>query len=430
MTAVLAGAVMMAWAKAPATAPRGKCPGKVFDCLPGAAQTALPFNWPGNASSLPRPSYLPNLFPQYPLRPHAMTEASMHRPPGDSGEGGEQRPDQGPDQGSEKRVPFAAPPAEAFGARTLDGWDADTELISIGGAMRVLYRGKWIILLSILFSLGVGAAIIRFAQPLYTAHMIVAPKVSESGGASGLISSALGSLGQLGLVDSVLRPDSTILEFTFFEELLTSSVVAGQLLERHRIWREVFVEQWDVANKRWVMPDTWAMRVRSWLYGMFDRPAWGPPTPRSLSEYLRDELSISETGDGLMRKIEYDHPDRDVAVRVLSLLFRETDDWLRRKASRRTEARIAYVRDKLKTVTLAEHRLALAEVLSELEKSHMLSLADAEFAVRVVEPPIASPFPTWPRIELGLALSVVLGFAVGAFVVLSMSRFRRPPAAR
>ncbi len=355
-----------------------------------------------------------------------MNEASIHRPPGDSGGSGVPRPA----AADERPTTLAASPAEGLGARAQGGWDADTELISIGGIVRILYRGKWIMLLSILLSLGVGAAIIRLAQPLYTAHMIVAPKVSEGGGAGGLISSALGSLGKLGLLDNAVPADNALLEFTFFEELLTSSVVASQLLKRHRIWREVFSQQWDTASETWVMPDTPAMKVKSWLYSLFGRPAWGPPTPRSLSQYLRDELSISETGDGLMRKIEYDHADRDVAARVLSLLYRETDDWLRRKAARRTEARIAYIRDKLTTVTMAEHRLALADILSELEKSRMLSLADAEFAARLIEPPVVSSFPTWPRIELGLALALVVGLMLGALVVLSMKRFHGSPGGR
>ena len=85
---------------------------------------------------------------------------------------------------------------------------------------------------------------------------------------------------------------------------------------------------------------------------------------------------------------------------------------------------LAYIESKLATVTVAELRLSLVELLSNQEKRMMMIKVDLPFAARIIQPPVASEDPTFPKPFLALALAVAGGLFVGVFLVFLIDALR------
>ena len=75
-------------------------------------------------------------------------------------------------------------------------------------------------------------------------------------------------------------------------------------------------------------------------------------------------------------------------------------------------------------VTIAEHREALAQTLSEQEKQRMAASSSAPYAAEPFGNATASPRPTSPRPILVLAASLMAGLLLGTLAALGVARLR------
>src|SRR5207248_5127935 len=80
----------------------------------------------------------------------------------------------------------------------------------------------------------------------------------------------------------------------------------------------------------------------------------------------------------------------------------------------RTAQNIAYLTKVLVTTTIAEHRIAIAQALSDQEKSAMLARSDSPFAAELFERPWVSSLPSYPRPFQSLVTSGIFGLLLGA----------------
>jgi uncharacterized protein involved in exopolysaccharide biosynthesis len=91
---------------------------------------------------------------------------------------------------------------------------------------------------------------------------------------------------------------------------------------------------------------------------------------------------------------------------------------LRERAIKRTTDYIAYLSSTLSKVTVAEHRLALAQALSEQEKAAMVARSGASFAADILEAPWVASYPIFPRAFQTLALWTFVGSLLGSGLAL------------
>jgi uncharacterized protein involved in exopolysaccharide biosynthesis len=93
---------------------------------------------------------------------------------------------------------------------------------------------------------------------------------------------------------------------------------------------------------------------------------------------------------------------------------------------RRADNSIAYLSEKLKTVSVAEQRVALTATLSDQEKMRMMASSDAPYAADPIGPPTASFKPTSPLPTVVIVGSFVIGTLIGIVAaMLSDARKRR-----
>ncbi len=171
-------------------------------------------------------------------------------------------------------------------------------------------------------------------------------------------------------------------------------------------------------------PDGPVAEVKAAFLGFFERPPWTPPSAGALAEFLDDGLDVTEIADSAMRRIEFSHEDPQFAVKFLSWLHKEVDELVREQAAERATVRIGYIQEKLNTVTVAEYREALIQLLSDQEMQMMMIQVDLPFSARIIEPPMVSDAPTFPKPFRLLALGAGWGFFVGILLLFLIDSLR------
>lgn len=247
----------------------------------------------------------------------------------------------------------------------------------------------------------------------YTAELKVTA-VSRSGEGLG---SQIGALGGLASLAGIKLDTGQNGSFQLFVEGLRSRLAADQLSTNMAIMTTVFADSWDRKTNKWRRPATTiGQRIKLALRPAFGLPTtqWHPPGGAELFEYLSDRVRIDEKNDSPVVTVTFSHPDPKFAVLLLSELGRVVDANLRAKALHRANEQIHFLTETLATISVAEHRLAIAQALSEQEKVRIMASSTLPFAADVFDGPSSSPFPTKPKPVLVLFLGIFLGALVAA----------------
>lgn len=285
-----------------------------------------------------------------------------------------------------------------------------TRLFDRHEAVLALLNGWFYII--VIAGIGIAYAIqgLQHAQNIYQAQMqVTAAQPSEGAGNAQL--SAVAALAQ---VAAPVQQNGTT--FSFYVDSLTSRDVADVLAKNLRVMHTIFANQWDEETQTWHPPPEgrWARyrrEIKEYL-GLPVQP-WHPPTGEDLLYFLTGNVQVlGDPRKPYLTKVALYYPDRDFAVYFLNLMHQTCDNILRQKETQRTSQNIAFLTKTLATITIAEHRTAIAQVLSDEEKRAMSARNDLPFAAEFFERPWAATFPSYPvPFE-----SIMWGAAGGAFL--------------
>ena len=256
-----------------------------------------------------------------------------------------------------------------------------------------------------------GIIYLHAATYRYTAEMRVIPSQAPANSAT----SRADKFGGLASLVGISTESSETSPFKLYLEEMASRDTASALVMDPSIARVIFAREWDNATKRWVEPTSERNGAMTALKSLMGFPAsdWRPPDGARMQEFLRTRVKIDSAPTQTVTVIRFDHVDPQFAVKVLAALNSIVDQHLRAVALARSSEYAKFLETKLATITIAEHRVAITEVLSEQEKLIMLASSSAPYAADLVEAPTASLRPTSPRPIIVLAASIVLGLVLG-----------------
>jgi len=118
--------------------------------------------------------------------------------------------------------------------------------------------------------------------------------------------------------------------------------------------------------------------------------------------------------------IEFDSSDPQFAIKLLNDVNQAANDHLRKKALLRATEYIDFLSRELNTVTVAEHREAIMQALSEQEKFKMSASSAAPYAADLFDKPWASLTRLSPRPSKAFPSAILMGFLVGAAIILAL----------
>lgn len=286
-----------------------------------------------------------------------------------------------------------------------------------------IWKQKWLIAVFVGLALLYGIIQLNTATYNYTAELRVTPAQPsqvnrmKASGVSGLASIAGLSI-----------PQSTgAASFELYAEGLHSRNVADRLVKNTDLMKTIFSSEWNAKTNQFVEPPaTVRTQIVRGLKSLLGLPvySWEAPDAARLQDYIETQVRVSEDMESPVVTLTFEHPDPKFAVTFLTALHNELDDNLRQKALTRSNQYINYLTNQLQRVTIAEHRAAIADTLSEQEKTRMMASSSLAFAADPFGPVTTSLRPTSPNPTIVLALSIVIGAFSGILVAVLRTQVR------
>lgn len=298
------------------------------------------------------------------------------------------------------------------------------------GLIAALWNYKRAILLTSLAFVLVAIVYLHTAEYRYTAEMRVV--ASQTAANSSAIGGAASRLGNLASLVGISTSSESASPFRLYLEALTSREVAVALAKRPDLMHVVFSSEWDSATQSWrPRRSPPAIETLKSLLGFphVDKPA---PDAARLQDYLARNIKVNNDVKRTVTVIRFDHADPKFAITMLSTINAAADARMKAVALQRASAFAKYLEARLPTILVAEHRVAIADVLSEQEKQIMLASSSAPYAADPVEAPTASLAPTSPRPMVVLIASALFGMVfgtLGAMAAIAVAKARQPTTA-
>lgn len=258
---------------------------------------------------------------------------------------------------------------------------------------------------------------------VYAVQMQVTPVLGSSDQASSR-SSALSSLAQLTGMNPTANQSAS--QFRLYIDSLHSRDLADDLAKNTDLMKVIFSSDWDEQSKTWREPEPSFIELVKGgilqLLGAREQP-WQPPNGARLQAFLAESGHLEIIQDmkrPYLVTIEFDSSDPQFAIRLLNAVNQAADDHLRKKALLQATLYIDYLSKELNTVTVAEHRQAIMQALSEQEKFRMSASSAAPYAADLFDRPWASLTRLSPRPSKAFPSAILMGFLVGAAIILAL----------
>lgn len=286
--------------------------------------------------------------------------------------------------------------------------------IDLRELFRTLWAGRWTIMAVAGMFLVLASLYLRVATYRHTAELFLTP--AQSNGASRL--SGLGGLASIAGIN--LPQGQGEMSFSLYQKGVYSRSLAEALARHPAIMHRVFADEWNAETGQWEQPQGFVPSTISMAKTVLGAPVypWRAPEAGRMQLFLSKSVTVTEDSKNPFATLSFRHKDPAFAVYFLDVLNTELDSILREKALERSTSNIAYLSDQLGKVTIAEHRAAIAESLSEQEKERMAASSSAPYAAEPFGSASASLRPTSPKPVLVLAASLVGGVMLGSLLVL------------
>jgi len=308
--------------------------------------------------------------------------------------------------------------AERFSATSSAG--TEDPGLDLAGFALLLLRSWRVIGLTMALSVACAVYLVFTTSGLYTAKLVVQTAGQQSAGG---LAGALGQLG--GLVG--LQGAAEDREFSQFQALLKSTLLAERLQRKYGLLQIMFPTQWDAANKRWIEPSGWSYELLARLRQARNLPRWAPPSASDLAELIDKEVVIKKSlTSPTIYEITYKSGDREFAISFLDMLHRETEAAMREERKARVIEQAKYLRSRIETTPTMDYRLALVQLLADQDKTLMLLESNLPFATIVIDPPNAALRPQGAGLGAYGFAGVVSGAVLGVLIVLMRALLRQP----
>ena len=279
-------------------------------------------------------------------------------------------------------------------------------------------RAKYKLVLPIIFAIGAASLYLHLAIFIYTAELKVTPSPGD-GAALGSNVSSLAAIAGVGL------PRGQTSNFSLYLEILNSRAAAENLARNEGLMRTVFADRWADGTRSLSGLAAGADAAKRTIKNVLGIPNYPKARPNAadLQKFIGEQLSVSENPKRGVSTISFSFRDPKFAKLFLEQLNATADAIVRQRTLTRTAGYISYLEAKLQTVSLAEHRAALASSLSDQERTRMLASSTLPFSAETIGAVSVSNRPTNPQPLVILGLATFLGISAGiGWIFLAVSR--------
>jgi uncharacterized protein involved in exopolysaccharide biosynthesis len=278
--------------------------------------------------------------------------------------------------------------------------------ISLREIFSIFWRGKWLIV-TVSLGLAVAGGFASLIVPKsYVASAIVVPvSTSSSGGSLGGLGALASQFGGLASLAGVAVPgDSKKFEAI---AVLQSELITEQYIRDNNLLPIIFYKRWNSNLGKWKDANK---KV---------------PTLWEANDYFKRQVRAvsTDTKTGLST-MSITWSDPKVAAAWVNDLIRLTNEYLRAKAIRESEANMAYLNEQiLKTDVVAMKQGIYSMLQGELNKA-MVAKGTEEFALKTIDPAVAPDRPASPKPAVWTLFGLFVGLLISSIFVYYRSELR------
>lgn len=251
----------------------------------------------------------------------------------------------------------------------------------------------------------------------YTSTALITPpseldRLNVQSGLSSSIGSGSSLAGLAGFAGGPQSASQT--RYETFVTLLTSRRVAGAMIRDHDALRILYAKSWDAKMGTWKKPSGTLPAIRQWISSSLGFPGWSPPDASVLAKYMEGHLKVSQSLKTTQRTLLFKSKSPELANNLLSWAMEESDAAVRADALARANEQLRYLNDQLATtMSTAENRAILSEIMMGTERSVFLASTGSTFAEQVIQPPETSNNPSSPPMVPALVIGMLTSIGVG-----------------
>jgi uncharacterized protein involved in exopolysaccharide biosynthesis len=281
------------------------------------------------------------------------------------------------------------------------------EEIYFRDVLGIVWRAKWWMAISVVAAIAIGAYLYSVAMPRYEITMTLEPVDSQQNpweqsgqGVSSIASQFLG----------VPLGDRRLQNAQQFLALFRSPTVLERVDKQLGLLPHLYYGSWDAASEQWIAPSGWTTQFRTML--RTDLP-WVPPSLADASKYLEREMTVNTLSGGALVEVKFIDRDPAFGTALLDGLYNESDEVMRTRARAQNDEHISYIQKSLSTVSYAETRQSLTNLLTVEVGQKIMINSNSPYAMEVLKPPLANPRPISPSLTIYTAIAALAGLVFG-----------------
>lgn len=279
-----------------------------------------------------------------------------------------------------------------------------------------LWRGKWVIIITIT-CFAIGSVIFALSQPnLYKADVLLAP--ADSSGSGGL-SKMAGQLGGLAALAGVTIGGADSSQADLAVQVMKSRQFIDNFVREHGLLVPLMASKgWDLdSNILITNSDLYDTEQKKWLRTPKGLRGAKPTSQEAYEIFSKNVLSVNQDKESGLYKISVIHYSPYIAQQWVTWLVQDINKVMRERSISETTQNLAYLNAQLQKTSVTDMRSMFYKLIEEQTKSLMLAEVQDEFVFKVVDPAVIPEVKDQPKRSLICMLGTLLGLIIGVAIV-------------
>lgn len=278
--------------------------------------------------------------------------------------------------------------------------------------VELIWRRRLIVAGTVALGILIAILLAATTTPVYVSHMVVGPADDLNS------SSQLSGLSQVASLAGVNLSTPGSSDMQEYKILLTGTLVAAEMEKRFGTLRELIPQAWNAKASRWKRRDEVAMGPKEVIKSLLGLYRWQDPGPVTLSEILQKYVVFADVRKSPFVEVRYRSKNPEQGMVMLQHLHEVTSAIYAQDLATRAQAQISYIASLLRTEQRTSVRDSLIRNLDQYTNKVIMFESGQQLLVQLIQPPVSSSNPIWPKPSLMIVLGAIFGLIAGVVVTV------------
>lgn len=285
--------------------------------------------------------------------------------------------------------------------------------IDLAAIFSVIWRKKWISIISMLVAAIIGAVYAVSLPNIYKSEVILAPADESS----------MKNFGQLGGLASLAGVDLNgggVDKTKIALETLKSRSFLMQFIEDNNLKVKLIAANgWDRSSDTLLFDDSlYNETTNTWVREVSPPRRAEPSLLEAQEEFLSNNLFISVDSDTGLIVVGVKYYSPKIAKEIVEKLIYSINKRMRTNDIADAELSIKYLNNALENTNIVDMKIVLNKLVEEQYQTKMLATVRKDYVLKVIDPPVIEEVKSTPRRGGIIIVFLTIGFLFGLTISL------------